>query len=186
MSALRLHEAVAQVCPIDGISVGAPGDRSTWIVSFGAAATDQQKAAAASVIQSFSWDLTLPEVKSAQKKLVDDAAERCRLKYITGGSAKAMEYLEAKDQAVAVIQMGEAAANALTNHGAAEFPVLAASVPIEAATLHAAATLVMQRYEAYAAVAGVIKRKTIEAKAEIEAAQTVGEAQSVLGAIAWP
>lgn len=125
-------------------------------------------------------------VKVDLKKQVEDAAERQRLRYITGGATKAMEYLEARDQAVAVLQMGEAAANALPNHGVAEFPVLSASVPIEAASLYAAAQLISARYEAYASKAGQIKAKAIEAKAAIDAAQTIADAETVLGSVTWP
>ncbi|NBW16829.1 MAG: hypothetical protein EBR82_53520 [Caulobacteraceae bacterium] len=128
----------------------------------------------------------LDQLKAEQKALVDAEAERQRLRYITGGATKAMEYLEAKDQAVAVLQMGEASANALANNGVAEFPVLAASVPVEAPTLYAAAQLVSARYEAYASKAGQIKGKVIAAKAAIIAAQTAPEIMAVLGSIVWP
>lgn len=131
-------------------------------------------------------EMRLPLLKSELQKLVDEGAERQRLRYITGGATKAMEYLEAKDQAVAVLQMGEASANALANHGVSEFPVLSASVPIEAASLYAAAQLIISRYEAYANKAGQIKAKVIQAKAAIVAAQTAAEAEAVVEAITWP
>ncbi|NCA24052.1 MAG: hypothetical protein EBS91_05470 [Betaproteobacteria bacterium] len=118
--------------------------------------------------------------------LVDDQAERQRLKRITGGAAKAMEYMEAKDQAVAVIQMGEAAANALPNGGVSEFPVLAASVGTEAPSLFAAAQLIIGRYEAYAALAGAIKRKVIETKSAIDAATSEDAVRAALDSVQWP
>lgn len=117
---------------------------------------------------------------------VNADAEAVRLRHITGGSSKAMEYLEAKEQAVAVLAMGEASANALPSHGSAEFPILSASVPVEAASLYAAAQLVSARYEQYASIAGAIKRTVIAAKASINATNTAAEARAVMEAIAWP
>lgn len=48
-----LHNSIASVCPIDGISIGAFNDKSTWVVHFKAVATDQQKSAATAIIQAF-------------------------------------------------------------------------------------------------------------------------------------
>lgn len=178
-----LGDAIAAVCPHVGVSVGTWADVGTWRIDFAQHATPQQRNAAQDVLAAF--DL-LSAVKADVSRQIDEEAERQRLRYITGGATKAMEYMEARDQAVAVLQMGEAAANALPNHGAAEFPVLSASVPIEAASLYAAAQLISARYEAYASKAGQIKAKVIQAKAAIVAAQTAAEAQAVVEAITWP
>lgn len=130
--------------------------------------------------------IPLDSVKARLKAAIDQQAETARLKYITGGATKAMEYLEAKDQAVAVLQMGQDAANALPDNGAAQFPVLAASVPIEASTLYAAAVLVSGRYEQYASLAGQIKRAAVAAKASVVAAATEEQARAVVSALQWP
>ena len=56
--AADIHEAVAQVCPIDGVSIGEPDDKTTWTISYGQAATQQQKAAAAEVVRNFDVNAT--------------------------------------------------------------------------------------------------------------------------------
>lgn len=174
---------VAAVCPIDGIAMIAPDDPATWRIDAKPEATDAQRAVAVAVLAQFS---ILAAIKAEAKKQIEDEAERQRLKRVTGGAAKAMEYLEAKDQALTVLQMGEAAANALPNGGVSEFPVLAASVGTEAPTLFAAAQLVGGRYEVYASLAGAIKRKVIEAKAAIDAASNDEAVWAVVDSIQWP
>lgn len=130
-------------------------------------------------------DHPLDHIKTDLKSRVDDAAETARLRYTTPGSGMAMTYAEKKDQAIAVIAMGEAAANALANSGAAEFPTLSASVPLEAATLHAAALLVMQRYEAFAALSRVIELTRLQGKKSISDASDAASARAAYEAIQW-
>jgi hypothetical protein len=48
-----LHDAIAAVCPIDGISISDVGDKSKWRIDFSAGATAQQKDAAAQVVAGF-------------------------------------------------------------------------------------------------------------------------------------
>lgn len=48
-----LHDAVAAVCPIDGVCVGAHDDRRTWYAHFTPEATDAQRDAAKQVIETF-------------------------------------------------------------------------------------------------------------------------------------
>jgi hypothetical protein len=50
---LSLHEAISAVCPIDGVSMGDPKDKSTWRIDYATNATGKQKAAAAAVIAGF-------------------------------------------------------------------------------------------------------------------------------------
>lgn len=54
MRVLKLHNAIAAVCPIDGINIGREEDRSTWSASFKAEATEEQRAAAQAVIDAFN------------------------------------------------------------------------------------------------------------------------------------
>lgn len=128
----------------------------------------------------------LSNLKSKLRAKVDDDAETVRLRYITPGAGMAMTYQEKKDQAVAVIAMGETAANALLNHGAAEFPTLSASVPVEAQTLFAAAQLVMSQYEAWAALSRAIESARLTGKKAIGDASDAASAQAAYEAITWP
>lgn len=54
-SASRLHDAVAAVCPIDGVSVGKDSDTSTVTIQFSAGVTADQQAAAQAVVAAFDW-----------------------------------------------------------------------------------------------------------------------------------
>ena len=50
---IALHDAVAAVAPIKGISIGRTGDRSTWVVHYAETATPAEIAAAKKVLASF-------------------------------------------------------------------------------------------------------------------------------------
>lgn len=123
------------------------------------------------------------EIKTTLEARVDAEAEGVRLRYITPGAGMAMTYQEKKDQALAVLQIGEAAANALANHGAAEFPTLSASVPVEAASLWAAAQLVMSRYEAWAALSRQIELARLTGKKAIRDAPDADAARAAYQAV---
>lgn len=48
-----LHQQIAAVCPIDGISIGDPNDKTTWRLDFTKDATTSQKKAAQNIIDAF-------------------------------------------------------------------------------------------------------------------------------------
>ena len=127
----------------------------------------------------------LDEIKIDLLQRTDNDAENVRLKYITGGVGMSMTYAEKKDQAIAVIQMGEATANALANHGAAEFPTLSASVPLEAASLYAAAQLVISKYEQWTALSRIIETTRLAGKKSISDASDAASARAAYEAIIW-
>ena len=130
---------------------------------------------------------SLDVVKAGLKSRVDDDAERTRLRYITPGSGMAMTYQEKHRQAEAVEDMGQTAANALSEHDrAAQFPTLAASVGIEALTLWECAALVIARYEAFAELSGVIEGTRLRGKKAIGDASDAAAARAAYEAITWP
>lgn len=53
MNAAALHDAIAAVCPISGVSIVDEADKTTWRIDFAAEATDAQKQSAAGVIAKF-------------------------------------------------------------------------------------------------------------------------------------
>jgi len=127
----------------------------------------------------------LDAVRAELAALVDADAEQVRTRYLTPGVGQALTYLEKRDQSLAVLQMGEEAANALANNGAAEFPTLSASVPLEAPSLYAAAQLVIGKYEQWAAISRMIETKRLAGKKSISDASDVASARAAYEAIKW-
>ena len=60
MSAGTLHSAIAAVCPIHGVAIVDPADKSTWRIDFKGEATAQERAAAQGVVASFAGNTTAP------------------------------------------------------------------------------------------------------------------------------
>ena len=132
-------------------------------------------------------DPPLEPVKASLKVRVNDDAERTRLLYITPGAGMAMTYIEKHNQACAVCDLGEVAANDLTEaERNDQFPTISASVGIEAATLWGCAQLVRARYEAFADMSAVIERTRLLGKKNISDASDAASAQAAYEAITWP
>lgn len=60
MDIIDLHDKIAAVCPIIGVSVGISTDKTTWRIDYDLAATDQQKTAAQAVVTTY--DINAPVV----------------------------------------------------------------------------------------------------------------------------
>jgi hypothetical protein len=58
-----LHDAIAAVCPIVGVSIGRRDDRSTWRIDYAPNATAEQRAAAQATLEAF--DLLGPAKQAA-------------------------------------------------------------------------------------------------------------------------
>lgn len=71
MDAGLLHDAINQVCPITGVSIGTLSDRTTWRFTPSPAATGQQKAAAQTLIDT--WDISdgMDDKRTAKKAMTD-------------------------------------------------------------------------------------------------------------------
>lgn len=128
----------------------------------------------------------LADVKAGLKIQVDQRAEERRLQHITPGDGMAMVYREKFEEAQGVRRMGEDAANQLDETQRKEqFPLLAASIPTEAATLWKIASLVADKAEAWADTSYGIEKTRIDGKAVIDAATTVEDAHSAYASISW-
>lgn len=131
-------------------------------------------------------EVHLDTVKAELLALVDADAERIRMRHLTPGAGMAMTYAEKRDQANAVHELGEAAANALTEaERIAQFPTLAASVGLEAPTLWACALLVIAKSEAWADLSNVIERTRLLGKKAISDASDAVSARTAYEAITW-
>jgi hypothetical protein len=60
MDIAYLHQSIAAVCPITGVSVGNPADKSTWEIFFQSSATAAQQAAAQAVMASWNINAVAP------------------------------------------------------------------------------------------------------------------------------
>lgn len=131
-------------------------------------------------------DVPLDQAKALYKARVDADAEAQRARYITPGALQALTYQEKHAQARAVLQLGETTANGLSETDrAAQFPVLAASVGIEADTLYAVAQIVVTRYERFADIAGAIERVRLQGKKSISDASDAAGVRAAYEGITW-
>lgn len=69
MIAQKLDAAIKVVCPIFGVSIGRPDDKSTWRIDFEAQATSQQRSAAQAVLAAF--DPNAPELPDNNAALAE-------------------------------------------------------------------------------------------------------------------
>lgn len=88
-----LHEQIAAVCPIDGVSIWRWDNRDSWRIDFKEAATDAEKAAARAVVAGFDRAavqatqrakrereaLVQSKLRELAERLVDDPAFAARL-----------------------------------------------------------------------------------------------------------
>jgi hypothetical protein len=129
----------------------------------------------------------LAVTKAYYLKRIDQDAEACRLRFVTGGSGMAMTYQEKLAQARHVDGLGEAAAAALSgSEREAQFPTLAASIGLEAETLWACAQLVLQRYGQFVAVSMAIERTRLTAKLAVNDAKSVDAVKAAYPGAVWP
>ena len=69
-----LHEKIATVAPINGVSLGRFTDKSTWRIDFKPEATAQQRADARAVVNTFDVALEEQKLKDADQAKVDKKA----------------------------------------------------------------------------------------------------------------
>lgn len=185
MNINAIDAAIRAACPlIHGVRIIDPADKTTWTIDFMDEATEVDREAGRTAMSAL--DVAAP-IKAELKSKVDADAERVRLRYITPGVGQSMTYLEKHNQAVAVEGLGEEAANALSEQDrTAQFPTLSASVGIEAATLWDCAQIVVQTYEAWAALSNQIERTRLMGKRAISLASDAAAARAAYEAITWP
>lgn len=128
----------------------------------------------------------LETIKADYKRRVDHDAEQRRLQYITPGDGMAMTYREKFDQAEAVDELGEVAANAMSlGEVQAAFPTLAASLGVEAETLWDAAQNVIAAYKQFAQASFTIESVRLQGEAAIDAAPDEAAVKAAYEAITW-
>lgn len=132
-------------------------------------------------------EATLADLKAELLASVDNTAESMRSQRATPYAGQAMTYQEKFAQANAIYALGMEQANALTPEQAAQsFPIVAASIGIEGATLWDVAQLVLTRFQEWAIFAGQIERARLSGKKAINESASVEAANAAHEAIQWP
>lgn len=123
---------------------------------------------------------TLDAIKARLKVQIDNAADRY-------APRAALRYQEKFAQAEAIDALGEPAASALSEaEMTAQFPIVAADVGLDAATLWEAAQSVITAYQKWAQLSYQVERARRGGKLAIDAAQTEAAARSAYEAVSWP
>ncbi|NEW96654.1 hypothetical protein [Rhodopseudomonas sp. BR0G17] len=117
-------------------------------------------------------------VKEALKAEIDAEAETVRLRYITAGAGQAMVYQQKGAEADRLA--------ADTSPDPAHYPILAASIGIDGATLADVAALVNATRAAWSAAAATIEAMRLGTKQAIDAAVSDTDARAARAAVAWP
>jgi hypothetical protein len=64
--ATNLHDAIAAVCPIIGVSIGVLADKTTWSIQYAATATAQQRTDAQNALNAFDPNVqTAADIRAA-------------------------------------------------------------------------------------------------------------------------
>lgn len=132
---------------------------------------------------------TLEEVKQNLQQKVDEAAEKERQKYITGGSGQSMTYTEKFNQAVDFSKKWQAHKK---NPGQEPEPneydylLLNAGLGIDGSTLIEVAETVTYSYAVWQQIGAAIEGVRLKEKMAIAEAKTAEDAQAIFAAIKWP
>jgi hypothetical protein len=129
---------------------------------------------------------TIDEAKLSAKRTINAGAETARLRYITPGDGMAAVYRDKLDQAEDVLAQGQAAASTMDLEAMVRnYPMLAASVGIEADTIWQVANTIVARHRTWSDVSAKIETRRLIARRAIDQATTHEAVASVLSAITW-
>lgn len=120
----------------------------------------------------------LASVKVTLRTRVDAAAELIRQGTITSGPGQAMVYLQKQAEAQACLKDGAP--------DTANYPLLAATLGIEGATVTDIAKLVAATSAAWTTKAAQVERVRLAGKFAVDAAITVDAAAAAFSALVWP
>lgn len=131
-------------------------------------------------------NLPLGEAKRELVRLINHAAEQCRVACITPGAGMDSVYRDKIEQAEEVLDNPEASDALSADEQRQQFPTLSASVGIEANRLSECAAIVQQAYLRDAAIQHEIERTRLAAKAAVRAAPDAESALAAYQAVTWP
>lgn len=67
MNAAQLHDTIAKVCPIEGLSIGVAADKSTWSVRYQDTASDHQRASAQAIVDAYDPNAPTVELIATER-----------------------------------------------------------------------------------------------------------------------
>lgn len=138
----------------------------------------QSKAALDAVLLPYGIHTSLAMVKAETITRINDAAEKCRGKYITPGDGQTMTYLEKISQARACL--------AVQTPEAADYPMLVAEVGITAPTLVGVAEIVVAAYNQWLIIGSAIEATRRQANIAVEAAETRASVEAIFEGLNFP
>ncbi|UXM94324.1 hypothetical protein N5853_09410 [Bartonella sp. HY329] len=131
----------------------------------------------------------LEVVQKTLKQLVDENAEKARLKYITPGVGQSMTYQEKVNQAANYAKAYAAHLkdpDSIKAPNENEYLLLKSSLGIDGDTLAEVAENITWAYALWEQVGAAIETIRLQTKASIDTATTVEQAQAIFDAVKWP
>lgn len=90
-----LHEQLAAICPIHGISIGDENDKGTWLIDFQPQATAPQRAAAIQLLAQFNIQSAQQQIQhSLAREQAAQAEARLATQLRTLTPQQAVDYIE--------------------------------------------------------------------------------------------
>jgi hypothetical protein len=121
----------------------------------------------------------IPGLRAAMRSAIDADAERCRLRYLTPGMGQSMVYQQKAAEADALLAAGG-------DPDPAAYPILAASLGIEADTITDIAHLVIGTRMAWTVIAAQIEAVRLGAKQALDQADDPLELRRIRNEAQWP
>ncbi len=135
---LNLHDKISAICPIDGVSIGDPQNKSTWRVDYSQGATPQQIAAAQAVVAAFDPSApTSADVNAERDRRIESFIFNGKSFNFVDGHGSDVNIAGAGTLALAAIIAGAAPGNLRWANPARDFSWVAAdntSVTMDAQT----------------------------------------------------
>lgn len=140
------------------------------------AAGAQTSAALQDVVGVYGLSVTLANLKASLKLAIDTAAERERMRYLTGGAGQAMTYTRKVEQARAV--------QADADPQPEDYLLLAASIGIDGDDIQAVAATILGLDAAWEQIGAAIEAVRLTAKRAVDLAPDAAAAAAVTPL--WP
>lgn len=179
-----LDAAIRAMAPIHGVRIGTADNKSTWAVDFSEDATDDQKAKVSEYINDFD---RMMFIRSSLTESMDRLAEDIRMRHLTPGNGMTLTYIEKLSEARGASDLDD---NLIKSWNATEseykFPVLSASVDVEAGSLLDVVKLILSRHSYLSNLFMNVERVRLMGRRDVISASTPDEAKEIFRKLVWP